>query len=114
MNPSPAALAAAEEIVNRIFYDRPVLESEKECISVSAAIIDRHMTQNSTSDLRYFTSTAKGETWEWDGVKMFCTSSGSPSLFSDPDQLMRCVDAYETDKDGNRLDDPARDILNPL
>lgn len=93
MNPSPAALAAAEEVSN-IFQLVERLQI--------AAIIDRHMAKPSHDGKRYFSD---GEdVWIWNGSNLRIKGLRFPSVFTDPEDLLSCVDAYETDEDGNRLD----------
>ncbi len=118
MTPSPAALAAAEEIVNRIFYDRPVLESEKECISVSAAIIDRHMAHKHPKlESRIYEI---AEQMELKGGK-FVRALADCLLFADTENkgilisaFPHIMERYDSLAAIDKREPISKDILNPL
>lgn len=91
--PSAKALAAAAEIQ---------LGSHLQTMFHVAEIIDRHMAPE--YKIRYFRSGLYGDTWEWDGKKMFNTYAGDESQFPSPESLLACPEVYETDEHGNRLE----------
>lgn len=95
MSPSPAALAAAEEIFSTTFDTVMSMEH-------MAAIIDRHTAPKPHKLPRYFRD--ESYTYEWDGATMWLNNPREASvLFRDPEDLMSATDAYETDAYGRKL-----------
>lgn len=94
--PSPAALAAAEEIWNVPPPGRPSLQ-------YLAEIIDRHMVPKpiQLTLTRYFTN-GYGH-WEWDGEKMEILNPREDSMFETPEEIIDQTGIYETDEFGRRL-----------
>lgn len=107
--PTPAALAAAEEINGS--KDSLVISSEQHpfwTLNVTglAAIIDRHTAPKAVTaepSIRYFTD--GHDKWELEGNCMCILIRGNrqESYFSSPSELLDQSGIYETDEHGRKL-----------